>query len=137
MSKICNRVYSENSMLATKVISGVDCCPICIKPAICHGKSIEQRALYWALSDNTGTSSKTLCRFMLGFPQKNPMPPSDRDDRLRCIMLLELIPEWLLRLGELAKTKPIEMSVIGSTGITTQVTGWADQIPLIIKEGGF
>lgn len=107
-----------------------------MKPA---SSTIEQRALKWALSDDTGTSSKTLCAFMLGIDQTNgargwgaSYPPSDADDRGRCIRLLKHIPEWIERLPELAEAnvgglhdgtdKPVKQS-------------WAYQIPLIIKEG--
>ena len=100
---------------------------------------ILQRATMWALGDDTGTSSKTLCAFMLGYNETNgargygrSYPPCDADDRGRCIRLLKLIPEWIPRLPELAEAnvgglqdgsdKPVERS-------------WAYQIPLIIQEG--
>src|SRR4051812_16275735 len=60
-------------------------------------------ALRWLLSDDTGTSSKTLCAHMLGIDTlRYQSPPSDRADRGRCIRLLQLIPEWQARLDELA-----------------------------------
>lgn len=136
MSKICDREYKENSMLATKKINGIDCCPICEKPTICHGKSIYYRALFWALSGDTGVSSETLACHMLEYPQKRrSSPPSDASDRGRCIRLLELIPEWIPRLPELAHEKPSEGIVISSSGITAERNSWAEQIPLILKEG--
>lgn len=134
--KICNRDYKENTMLATKKIEGIDCCPICEKPALCHGKSIYYRALFWALSGDSGVSSEALARHMLEYPQNRLiLPPSDADDRGRCIRLLELIPEWIPRLRELAIVKPSSGIVISSSGITAQKNSWAEQIPLILKEG--
>ena len=143
MSKICDRNYAGNGMYTMKMIDGVGCCPSCNQPAICHGKSIEQRALFWALAGQTGTSSKAIAKHMTGFSSEQPlgfMPPSDMDDRRRCIRLLELIPEWLLRLGELHKydapaEKPTGV-VITNSGIDAYDNSWSKQIPLIIKEGG-
>jgi hypothetical protein len=135
--KLCKRNYSGESLLTTKKINGVECCPLCEKPAGLHNTGIKDRALAWALGSDTGTSSKTLCRVMLGAPKMNyESAPSDADDRGRCIRLLELIPEWIPRLPELLRDdKPQEGIVINSSGMTTRSNGWADQIPLIIKEG--
>jgi hypothetical protein len=125
-------------MLTIKTINGVGFCPICNKPTICHNASIESRALFWALSGDTGNSSRTIAGHMTGNPtERHTMPPSDASDRGRCIRLLELIPEWIPRLPELAREKPQEGIVINSSGISTRTNGWADQIPLIIKEGKF
>lgn len=137
MGKLCSRNYDEGSMLTLKEIDGVKSCPNCQKPALCHNKSVEYRALFWALSDDTGSSSKALCRFMMKYPSgRFELPPSDSADRGRCIRLLELIPEWIPRLQELAtQTKPRETMVISSSGISAVRSGWAEQIPLILKEG--
>ncbi len=139
MSKICQRDYSDNSMLAVKSINGIDCCTLCEQPAVCHGKPIYHRALYWFLAGNTGISSKTLVCHMLNYPLPNlSLPPSDEGDRGRCIRLLELVPEWIPRLPELAKNEaPSDGVVINSSGIHAQTMGWAEQIPLILKEGKF
>lgn len=137
MAKLCNRNYDGNSMYTMKLIRGVQCCPACEKPAGLHGKPIKDRALAWALGEDTGTSSKTLCRTMLGAPKgAYESPPSDADDRGRCIRLLELIPEWIPRLPELlVGDKPQQGIVINSSGIHTETNGWAAQIPLILREG--
>lgn len=136
MSKICHRDYSENSMLTIKVIDGIDCCPSCEKPTLCHGESIYRRALFWALSSDTGVSSETIANHMLGYPHKRNSPPYDAYDRGRCIRLLELVPEWIPRLPELAKFQsPSDTLVINSSGISAESYSWAEQIPLILKEG--
>lgn len=139
MSKLCTRNFKDNIMLATEKIRGVECCTLCKKPTVCHGASIEQRALYWAASDDTGVSSKTLLAHMTGNPKVGyTSPPSDADDRGRCIRLLELIPEWIPRLSELAKDeKPSEAIVISASGIGADTNSWERQIPLILKEGKF
>lgn len=138
MSKICDRDYSGNSMFTMKEINGIACCPSCEKPAIMHGKSVEQRALFWALSGDTGTSSEALCAHMTGNPStRYAGPPSDASDRGRCIRLLELIPEWIPRLNELKKydEKPEQGITISSAGISSYSNTWGKQIPLIVHEG--
>lgn len=140
MSKICDRNYSGNSMYTVKTINGVGFCPNCNKPAICHNASIESRALFWALSGDTGNSSRTIAGHMTGNPtESHMMPPSDADDRGRCIRLLELIPEWLPRLQEMVKydapDKKPNGIVIGGSGITAYDNSWSKQIPLIMQEG--
>lgn len=102
-----------------------------------------KRAMQWALSDDTGTSSKTLCAFMLGMNQTNgcrgwgaSYPPSDADDRGRCIRLLKLIPEWLPRLPELAEANP-GGNYDPEHPDKPVKSSWAYQIPLILQEGGF
>lgn len=141
--KLCNRNYKGNGSFSVKTINGALCCPLCEKPTLLHGAPIEVRALAWALSDDTGTSSKTICRYMTsthGITGAHFSPPSDAADRARCIRLLELVPEWLLRLGELQKfydsiEKQGQSFTVTSSGIGADDNTWARQIPLIIKEG--
>lgn len=139
--KLCNRDYSGNSMLSVETVGGVDLCTLCKKPAICHGKPVEQRALYWALSGDTGTSSEAICAHMTGNTSKRRFgygPPSDASDRGRCIRLLELIPEWIPRLPEMMQHDQHhrdEGIVINSSGISAYSNSWQQQIPLIMQEG--
>lgn len=138
--KLCNRDYSEGSLLATKQINGIACCTNCDKPTICHNKPVEQRAMFWALSGDTGISSESICAHMTGNPKNDHFgiqPPSDAADRGRCIRLLELIPEWIERLPEMKQydANARESIVIGSSGITAERNTWAEQIPKIMAEG--
>lgn len=79
----------------------------------------ERELIEWATGDDTGSSSKYLCRFMLGLVKTSieERSPYDADDRGRCIRLLNLKPEWWNRLDELSN-----------------YPGWKEQIPLIRKE---
>lgn len=138
MGKICDRTYSEGSMLSVKMIDGIGCCPSCEQPAICHQKSVEYRALFWALHGSTGSSSKSIAQhFATGI--SDGQPPSDADDRSRCIRLLYLVPEWLPRLNEMRKydraEKKQETFVMNSSGISAYDNSWAKQIPLMVQEG--
>lgn len=140
MSKICDRNYAGNGMYTMKMVNGIGCCPSCEQPAACHGLNVEGRAIYWALSDDTGMSSKAIARHMTGGRHgiSGASPPSDSSDRGRCIRLLELIPEWIPRLNEMVKydaLKPEVGIVINSMGINAYDNSWSKQIPLIIAEG--
>lgn len=138
MNKICDRNYAGNSMYTMKMIDGVGCCPSCNQPAACHGKPVEYRAMFWALHGSAGMSSKSIAQHMAtGISDGHP--PSDADDRSRCIRLLELVPEWLPRLDELKKydTKKTDGFVINSSGISAYDNSWSKQIPLIVSEGNF
>ncbi len=142
MSKICDRNYSGGSMYSVKQIDGIGCCPSCSQPTICHGKSVEERALFWALVYRTGSSSQAIAKHMTGFSSEQPngfSPPSDAGDRLRCIVLLELIPEWLPRLNEMVKYDAPDQRtdgfIINSSGITADHNTWAKQIPIMVAEG--
>lgn len=141
MSKICDRNYKANQAYTVKMIDGIGCCPLCEKPTICHGQPILNRALFWAMSGDTGISSEALANHMAGYPVRRSSPPSDAGDRGRCIRLLELVPEWIARLGEMVKydapDKRQDAFVVNSSGITADQNTWAKQIPLILKEGKF
>ena len=125
----------------TKVmVDGIAKCPNCAKPTICHNKPIEQRALFWALSGDTGVSSEAIAKHMTGISKQRIMPPSDADDRGRCIRLLELIPEWISRLPEMVQydqSQKQEGIVINSSGISAYSNSWQKQIPMILREGKF
>lgn len=139
MSKICDRKYGDNSLYSLKEINGIKCCPLCEKPALAHGKSIEYRILIWLLSEDTGISSKAIARWMgIGEFNARSIPPSDADDRGRCIRLLELIPEWIPRLNEMAQFDQQQKDtgiMINSSGISAYENSWKKQIPLILQEG--
>lgn len=126
-------------MLSKEMVNGIALCPNCKHPARAHGMSLEQRALVWALSDNTGISSKAIAKHMTGVGGSMMMPPSDASDRARCINLLQLVPEWITRLPEMVKYEAQENTgiVINSSGIHADTNNWSKQIPLIIKEGKF
>lgn len=64
----------------------------------------------WLLSDDTGVSSKTIFRVMVGAsipeaPWHNDIP-YDPADLGRCYRLLQLFPEWRGRLSEVSAKFP-------------------------------
>lgn len=66
--------------------------------------AVEQRAAAWMRDGEVGMSSRAIHDHMLGLTPKNGYfdYPLDPDDLNRCIKLLELIPEWKPRMGEMA-----------------------------------
>lgn len=78
---------------------------------------MENRIIEWLLSDDVGSSSKSIVIHMFNSKSMKNSPPYDFDDRSRCVKLLKIIPEWVERLDEMKVYK-----------------GWEEQIPLIKKE---
>ncbi|WP_444757174.1 hypothetical protein [Pseudomonas sp. A014] len=67
-------------------------------------KTVEQRAAAWMRDGEVGMSSRAIHDHMLGLTPKHGFSyPSDPDDLNRCLLLLDLIPEWKPRMGEMAQ----------------------------------
>lgn len=64
------------------------------EPIIQEGKSVQERAQWWLLNGERGTSSKTIYGRMVAIPIQGEDHPYDPDDFSRCYKLLKLIPEW-------------------------------------------
>lgn len=92
------------------------------------------KLLKWAISDDTGSSSISLLKFMLGFKDNRNASPMDSGDRGRCIRLLNLMPEWWDRLDELSEKPSTQSIVFSKNGLDVEDHGWKEQIPLIKKE---
>lgn len=70
-------------------------------------KSVMDRALRWAIGNDTGASSKAIAGHMTGNrPSSGYPPPWDPSDFGRCMRLVAAIPEWRPRLPEMAKRSP-------------------------------
>lgn len=69
------------------------------------GSTIEQRATKWLRDGQVGASSRSIHDHMLGLTPKRGYfdHPHDPDDMNRCLLLLDLIPEWAPRMGEMAQ----------------------------------
>jgi len=69
--------------------------------------SIEKRALAWAIGRDTGASSTAIMAVMTGNkPESRYDYPVDGSDLGRCLRLLDLIPEWKPRMGEMRAICP-------------------------------
>ena len=60
----------------------------------------------WLLSDDTGTSSMTICAVMIGSRIDDTDVPHDPGDFGRCHRLLLAFPEWRARLPEVSAKYP-------------------------------
>lgn len=74
-------------------------------------QTIEQRALTWIFSEDTGSSSKSICAHMLD-RTFDGWAPSDTGDLGRCLRLLALIPEWAPRIKEMAAYGPAWAGIV-------------------------
>ena len=64
------------------------------------------RGFAWLDGPDTGLSSRTICRVMMGHPLRYGSTPRDPADLGRCIRLLDRFPAWRDRLGEVAARYP-------------------------------
>lgn len=67
---------------------------------------IPAAAVTWITGKDTGLSSKAIWTHMVGSTEWSwgwPHYPHDPDDLGRCLRLLELVPLWKLRIGEMAR----------------------------------
>ena len=68
--------------------------------------SVPIAALAWIVGDDTGISSKMIFAVMTGVPSAAPLPkrshPRDPDDFGRCYRLLDRVPQWRARIGEMS-----------------------------------
>lgn len=67
-------------------------------------KTVEERAVAWIRDGRVGMSSRAIHDHMLGLKAKEGYSyPHDPDDLNRCLLLLDLIPEWKSRMHEMAQ----------------------------------
>lgn len=85
---------------------------------------IELRARRWIVDGKVGLSSQAIWSHMMGVPGQDMSFPRDPDDLNRCLLLLQLIPEWQPRMHE--------MAVYGSAW--TALSGRWDRIALTFLE---
>jgi hypothetical protein len=75
--------------------------------------SIPQAALEWIVGDDTGMSSEAIWAHMVGAPKRHASHPYDPDDLGRCVRLLDKVPEWRARIGEMAPYSPEWAALVG------------------------
>lgn len=91
---------------------------------------IETRALYWFLHGEPVDSAMAIAEHMLFATRKHQYQPEDSFDLGCCIALLDAIPEWRPRMGEMASVSrywaailphwgelEIEYSIRGSSAV--------------------
>ncbi|EKC7895920.1 hypothetical protein L4Q08_005472 [Pseudomonas aeruginosa] len=93
------------------------------------GSTIEQRATKWLRDGQVGASSRAIHDHMLGLTPKRGYydHPHDPDDLNRCLLLLDLIPEWKPRMREMAQH---------STEWAALASSWEKLTNLFLSEAG-
>ena len=70
-------------------------------------KTVAERAQAWILNGRVGMSAKAIYCHMTGNADKDRWNhPHDPDDLNRCLLLLDLIPEWKERMPEMKSRSP-------------------------------
>lgn len=66
-------------------------------------KTVSERAQAWLLNGRVGMSARAIyCHMTESQDKERWNHPHDPDDLNRCLLLLDLIPEWRPRMGEMA-----------------------------------
>lgn len=78
------------------------------------GEPVADRALRWKNGHDTGMSSMFLWAVLMGRTMGRVHYPHDPSDFGRCHRLLELIPEWRPRLGEVGAKSPEWGALVGA-----------------------
>lgn len=71
-----------------------------------RGTSAAARAARWAATGSTGVSSLAIMSMMMGAAPDWHSYPHDAGDFGRCVGLLDAVPEWRERIGEMAAVGP-------------------------------
>lgn len=73
-------------------------------------------ALAWIVGPDTGLSSRAIWATMAGVrdgPKDHPLDPADLG---RCLRLLDAVPEWHPRIGEMASVSPQWAALVARWG---------------------
>jgi hypothetical protein len=84
-----------------------DCPQTYVEPVADQSKSVQDKAMFWLNNGHVGLSSKTMWNCLMGNKRFPIDIPWDPDDFGRCYKLLETVPEWKIRLHEVAKLSPV------------------------------
>lgn len=89
-----------------------------------RGYDLSEQAIRWLACGRRGRSSNAIFKRLTGFPKylmfegaedTNPHP-NDPADFVRCRLLLEQVPEFAPRIGEMADVSPVWGRLIGAWG---------------------
>ncbi|MCY1399786.1 hypothetical protein D9M71_148520 [compost metagenome] len=83
-------------------------CPLGYDTSLNRSETVGQRAAKWIVDGRVGMSSKAIWAHMTDTPLKDDRYsyPLDPDDLNRCLLLLDLIPEWKPRMHEMEEHGP-------------------------------
>ena len=104
MNELINRRLSEKKFEDACVKALEDAgCPLGYDVSMPGAdSSVVDRAVKWIRDGRVGLSSRAIHDHMLGLESSRDYPhPRDPDDLNRCLLLLDLIPEWAGRMNEM------------------------------------
>jgi len=90
--------------------------------------TLSEQAISWLANGERGTSSNTICSHLSGMDcvgKWGGSHPLDPDDFRRCRLLLNQVPEFHARIGELRKISPVWDRL---------VSNWADLCDMMDSE---
>ena len=101
--KITYPIGIDEMSKTMKVFAGIhkDCEQTWTEPKPDQTESIKEKANFWMANGEHGMSSKSMWFFFMGVCDNRISYPYDPDDFSRCYKLLEMVPEWKIRLPEL------------------------------------
>lgn len=92
------------------------------------------RLIGWFASDDTGMSSKQIAAWLAaGVRMPCRDHPYDPSDLGRCLRLLEIIPEWKPRIGEMASVSPAWAALVARWDELAQCM--ADEVGIDCSKG--
>ncbi len=71
-----------------------------------NGSSYADRVFDWLVSGEVGESSRAIHAKLSGRAEVVDATPHDASDLVRCMLLLDRIPEWRDRMGEMSSVSP-------------------------------
>lgn len=111
----CGGEFKLNMPIAVDKMTGkidafnilhADCKQTWVEPKADQSKSVQEKAMFWLNHGQTGMSSMTIWNCLMGTKDFAVNIPWDPGDFNRCYGLLEMVPEWIDRLPEVAKLSP-------------------------------
>lgn len=74
-----------------------------VEPKPDQDLAVKEKAMFWLNYGEKGMSSETMWNCLMGNKNFSVNHPYDPSDFRRCHSLLEMVPEWRLRLDEVSK----------------------------------
>jgi hypothetical protein len=103
------------------------CKPTWKEPTTRGVKTEEENANWWAVNGEHGISSKTMFNRLIYGLNVRPLTnsyqgtPSDPDDFKRCYKLIQAVPQWKNRLGELKSLSPVWSKLVDNWDKLTEM----------------
>lgn len=98
-----------------------NCKPTWKEPQPEQINSAYQKAMFWQMHGERGSSSETMWNCLMGNTGFRVSHPYDCDDFSRCYKLLQFVPEWKKELHKLKKLSPQWEKLVGNWDKLTEM----------------